>query len=155
MTPSTARSARWTWTLAIAGLLAANVVAMATLAVVAHRDAAQVIPDYYARATRYDDELTRSAASRALGWRVDLAVASGTVDAVVSDASGRPITGARVRVTGYHRAHASERLDLELTAAAAGRYRGVIAGRIGRYDLEASVEAAGAHYSQRVTVEAR
>jgi nitrogen fixation protein FixH len=148
-------TARSMWILAIAGLLAANVVAMITLAVVANHGAAQVIPDYYARATRYDAELAQSSASRALGWRIDVVAAGTTIDAVVSDASGKPLDGARVRLTGYQRAHASEVVDVTLAATASGRYRGVLPRRSGWYDLVASVDAGGAHYTQRMVVEAR
>jgi nitrogen fixation protein FixH len=148
-------TARWRWFLAIAGLLAANVVAMVTLAVLANHGGAQVIPDYYARAVRYDDELAQSSASRALGWRVDVVASGSTIDAVVSDASGKPLDGARVRLTGYQRAHASEIVDVTLAAAASGRYRGVIPRGFGWYDLVASVDAGGAHYTQRVVIEAR
>jgi nitrogen fixation protein FixH len=148
-------TAGWKWLLAIAGLLAANVVAMTCLAVAANRGGAQVIPDYYAQAVHYDDELARSAASRALGWRVEVAAQGGAIDAAVSDAAGRPIDGARVRITGYQRAHAAELVDLALAPTAPGRYHGALAGRRGWYDLVASVDAGGAHYTVHVVVEAR
>lgn len=149
------RAARSKWPFAIAGLLAVNVIAAATLAVLANRGGAQVIPDYYAKASHYDDELSRSAASQALGWRVDVALIGGRVDATVTDAAGKPIEVARVRLTGYQRAHASERFDVELSAAAGGHYRGVVPGRPGWYDLVASAQTAGAHFTRRLVVEAR
>jgi nitrogen fixation protein FixH len=148
-------TARWTWLLAIVGLLLANVIAMVILAVVANRGAAQVIPDYYARATHYDDELTSSSQSEALGWRVDVSVTGGVLDATVSDAAGAPITGATVRITGYHRAHAADVLDVVLAATADGHYRGAMPPRRGSYDLVAGVDARGAHYTHHVVVEAR
>jgi nitrogen fixation protein FixH len=143
------------WLLAIAGLLAANVVAMTCLAVAANRGGAQIIPDYYDKATHYDDELARSSASRALGWRLEVATQGGAIDAAVSDAAGRPIDGARVRVTGYQRAHAAETVDVALAPSGPGRYRGALPGRRGWYDLVASVEVGGARYTERVVVEAR
>ncbi len=149
MTPRSA------WILAIVGLLATNVVAMVIIAVAASCGSAQVIPDYYARAAHYDDELARSAASRALGWRVDLTMTPGAIDAAVSDASGKPIGGAEVRITGYQRAHAAESLDVVLSAVTAGRYRGLVRQRRGWYDLIAAVDAGGAHYTQHIVVEAR
>src|SRR5262245_8775514 len=115
-------TARWKWLLAIAGLLAANVAAMVTLAVAAHHGGAQIIPDYYARATHYDDELDRSSRSRDLGWRVELAArcaAGGAIDATVVDAAGAPITDAAVQLTGYQRAHAGEMVDVVLAATSA------------------------------------
>jgi nitrogen fixation protein FixH len=146
---------RRTWIAAIVGLLLANVVAMIALAVAANHGGAQVIPDYYAKAAHYDDELARSQASQALGWHVEVAVAGGTIDAAVSDASGAPIDGAEVRITGYQRAHASDVVDVVLASASAGRYRGAIHDQRGRYDLVASVVAGAAHYTQHVVVEAQ
>jgi nitrogen fixation protein FixH len=148
-------TARWKWLLAIIGLLAANVAAMVTLAVAAHHGSAQVIPDYYAKATRYDDELDSSSRSRALGWRVELAAAGAVLDATVVDAAGAPIADARVHITGYQRAHAAETVDIALVATSAGHYRGALPGRRGWYDLVARVEARGAQYTRRLVVEAR
>lgn len=148
-------TARWRWLLAIAGLLAANVIAMVTLAVVAHRGSAQVIPDYYARATHYDDELDSSSRSRALGWRVDVAVTGAVVEATVVDAAGAPITGAAVHITGYQRAHAADTVDIALAATAPGHYRGAMPARRGWYDLVARVDVRDVLYTSRVAIEAR
>jgi nitrogen fixation protein FixH len=147
--------ARWKWPIAIASLLIGNVIAMVVLATAAHRGAAQVIPDYYAAAVHFDDEIDRSSQSQALGWRVDVAIAGAAVDATVVDATGAPITQATVRVTGYQRARASEVVDVVLTADRPGPYRGPLAGRRGVYDLVARVDARGAHYTSRSVVEAR
>ena len=144
-----------TWTLAITGLLAANVVAMAILAVVAHSGTHQVIPDYYTKATHYDDEMARSSVSQALGWRVEIAIAGTAIGASVSDAAGEPLDGARVHVSGYQRAHAAERVDLALAPDGPGHYRAVLGARRGWYDLVAVVEARGAHYTRHIVVEAR
>ncbi|MEO7735024.1 MAG: FixH family protein [Kofleriaceae bacterium] len=148
-------TARSKWPFAVVGLLAVNVVAAVTLAVLANRGGAQVIPDYYAKATHYDDELSRSATSRALGWRVDVTLTGRRVEATVADAAGQPIEAARVRITGYQRAHASDRIDVELTAGASGHYRGVVPGRPGWYDLVASAERGDAHFTRRLVVEAK
>ena len=148
-------TARWKWLLAIAGLLVANVIAMVTLAVAANRGGAQIIPDYYAKATHYDDVLASSSRSKALGWRLDVAVTGDEIDATVVDASGAPITGAAVHVTGYQRAHAAEAVDITLAATSAGHYRGAMPGRRGWYDLVARVDVREAQYTQRIAVEAR
>jgi nitrogen fixation protein FixH len=146
---------RLTWLLAIIALLGGNLIAMVVLAVAANNGTNQVIPDYYARAVRYDDELDRSAANRALGWRGEVEIVDGRIDVVVRDAAGQPLAGARVRVTGYPRAHASETIDVVLWPAA-GSHRGALPGRrTGRYDLVIAVDARGAHYTQHAVVEAR
>ena len=148
-------TARTRWTVAIVGALAVNVIAAVTLAVLANRGAAQVIPDYYAKAAHYDDELARSAASQALGWRVDVTVQGGVIDAAVIDAAGRPIEGAQVRVTGYQRAHAAELIDVALVSSGPGHYHGALAARRGGYDLVATVELGASRFSRRVAVEVR
>lgn len=145
---------RLTWLLAIAGLLAANVIAMMVLAV-ASAGGAQVIPAYYDKAAHYDDELDRASASRALGWHADVAFAGGALEVTVSDAAGHAVEGARVRITGYQRAHAAEPLDVELTVVGPGRHRGAVHGRRGWHDLTITADRGDAHYTQRVAIEAR
>ncbi|HEU4734764.1 MAG TPA: FixH family protein [Kofleriaceae bacterium] len=147
---------RRSWLLAIAGLLAANVIAMVVLAVAANDGATQVIPAYYDKAAHYDDELDRAEASRRLGWHAEVSIANGAIDVVMSDASGAPVDGATVRVTGYQRAHAAEALDLALPASQpGGHYRGPVGSRPGWHDLTVSAERGGARYLQHVAIEAR
>lgn len=146
---------RWTWILAITGLLAGNVIAMVILAVVANNGTTQVIPAYYDRAAHYDDELDRAAASRALGWHTEVAILRGAIDVTVSDAAGHAIDGARVHITGYQRAHAGEALDLELATSGAGHYRADLHERRGWHDLTVAADRGDAHYVEHVAVEAR
>ncbi len=143
------------WIVAIVGLLGGNVVAMVVLAVLANNGTNQVIPDYYAKAAHYDDEMARSSASQALGWHVVVAISNGAIDVAVSDAAGKPLDGAEVRVTGYQRAHASDRLDQVLAIAGPGHYRAASPARAGWYDVTALVTSGDAHYTQHVVVEAR
>lgn len=128
---------------------------MVILAVVANNGTTQVIPSYYDKAAHFDDELDRAAASRALGWRAEVAVAQGTIDVVVADVTGHAVDDARVRITGYQRAHASDAFDLELIKVGAGHYRGAIRERRGWHDLVVVADRGAAHYQQRVAVEAR
>lgn len=143
------------WIVAIVGLLAANVIAMVVLAVLANNGTNQVIPDYYAKAAHYDDEMARSSVSQALGWNVVVVLANGWIEVAVSDAAGKPLDGAAVRVTGYQRAHASEPLDQVLARARPGHYRAASHVRAGWYDVTAFVTSGAAHYTQHVVVEAR
>jgi nitrogen fixation protein FixH len=148
---------RLRWILAIVGLLGANVVAMIVLAVFANNGNTQVIPAYYERAAHYNDEIDRASASRALGWHAEVAIAHGAIDVTVSDAAGHAIDGARVRITGYQRAHAAEPFDLELelATAGAGHYHGALRERCGWHDLTVLAERGDARYLQRIAVEAR
>jgi nitrogen fixation protein FixH len=143
------------WLLVIGGLLVGNVIAMVILAVVASNGGAQVIPAYYDRAAHYDDELARASASRALGWHAEIAIAAGAIDVTVSDAAGRAVDGARVRVTGYQRAHAGEPVDIELARVGGGHYHAGVRERRGWHDLTVVADRGDAHYQQRVAVEVR
>jgi nitrogen fixation protein FixH len=141
------------WLFAIGGLLAVNVIAVTTMAVVANAGGAQIIPDYDVKASRFDAELTRDAANRRLGWRAAISIAGDSIEARVIDADGRPIEGARVEVAGYQRAHAAAPFDTVL-AATGDAYRGTIHGRRGWYDVQVSVDARGAHFTQQLAIEA-
>ena len=143
------------WLFAIGGLLAANVIAMVILAVVANDGGTQVIPAYYDRAAHYDDEIDRASASRALGWHAEVAIAAGSIDVTVSDAGGHAVDGARVRVTGYQRAHAGEPVDVQLATVGAGHYRAGVRERRGWHDLTVVADRGASHYLQQVAVEAR
>jgi nitrogen fixation protein FixH len=143
------------WWLAIGGLLAANVIAMVLLAVVANDGGTQVIPAYYDRAVHFDDEIDRASASRALGWHAEVAIAAGAIDVTMSDASGHAVDGARVRVTGYQRAHAGDPVDVELARVGGGHYRAGLRERRGWHDLTVLAELGDAHYQQHVAIEAR
>lgn len=131
------------WILGIIGLLAANAIAMAILAVTAANGHSQVIPAYYERAVHYDDALDQAAANRALGWRITAELVGGTVIVDVRDRSDHPITGARVHVIGYQRAHAADAIDVSL-APDRERYRAPLATRPGWHDLTITVERDGA-----------
>ncbi len=148
-------TARRTWPLAIGGLLVGNVIATVVLAMVANDGGTQVIPAYYDRAAHYDDELARASASRALGWHAEVAIAAGAIDVTVSDATGHAVDGARVRVTGYQRAHAGEPVDVDLARVGDGHYRAGVRERRGWHDLTVVADRGDAHYQQRVAVEAR
>jgi nitrogen fixation protein FixH len=143
------------WWLVIAGLLAGNAIAMVLLAVIASDGGTQVIPAYYDRAVHFDDEIDRASASRALGWHAEVAIAAGEIDVTMSDGTGHAVDDARVRVTGYQRAHAGEPVDVELARVGGGHYRAGLRERRGWHDLTVVAERGDAHYQQRIAVEAR
>ncbi len=143
------------WVLAIVVLLAGNVTAMVILATVASVGSSEVIPDYYQQAAHYDDTLAEATASRALGWRVDATLVDGELVISARDATGAPLSEAQVRVTGYPRARAHERLDVQLVAAGAGAYRGQGDRTPGVHDLVIAVDRAGKRYVRRLQVDAR
>jgi len=97
------------WPVAVIAVLGITVAANAWLLVAAHDpNAAVVEPDYYRRALKWDSTAALAAASARLGWRADAAIgpldADGRARVAVrlSAPDGRPIAGARVRVTAIH-----------------------------------------------------
>ena len=148
MTPKTR------WIVAILVLLGGNMAAMIILAIVANIGHSEVIPNYYEQSTHYDDTLRAAEASRALGWNVKATLSDGALHVTVSDAAGAPITGARVRASGYPRARAQERIDVVLPAAPAGGYLGLADHTLGLHDLAITVERDGKTFAQHVLVEA-
>lgn len=121
------------WILAIVGLLAANLLAMAILIGAAQSGRSRVIPDYYQRATHYDDAIAQAATNRALGWHVTARWDNGiAVD--VTDRDGAPLRDARIHVTSQ------TRTDRQVG---------------GIHDVTIVVEKGGARYVEHTTVDAR
>ena len=149
-------SAATKWTLAIIVLLGGNLIAMVVLATTATRDDAQVIPGYYDKAVHYDDTIDEAARSTALGWSAAPTLIASTIEVRVTDRQGNALTGARVRVAGYPRAHAVDTIDSELVASSPGVYRALLGGdRRGLHDLTITVEHEGERFTQQATVEGR
>jgi nitrogen fixation protein FixH len=116
------------WPLALVAVLALTVGANVVIYWVANRGEGPAVErDYYRRAVAWDSTLAEQARSRALGWRVAAALSPpaeghGTLDLVVADAQGAPVSGARVHVEGFAVAHSGLRLDAPLNEVGTGRY---------------------------------
>ena len=147
-------SAKTNWTLAIVGLLGGNLLAMGVLATTAHTTQAQIIPAYDVAAAHYDDTMAEAERSRVLGWSATAEMRAGQVEVRVVDATGATLSDARVRVVGYPRAHAVDRIDVALIALGGGLYRAPLRAT-GWHDLTIVVEHAGSAFSQRMAVEAQ
>jgi len=143
------------WILIIVGFLVANAIAMGFLVIASSSSQAQVIPDYYARAVRFDETIDEAARSRALGWQVQLAIDDGVAAAKVVDAAGTPLDGAAVKIAAVPRAHAARTTELVLPAQAAGEYRAAYTGMAGLADVTVTVERAGQRFSAHALVEVR
>lgn len=143
------------WILIVIGLLAGNVLAVVVLITAAgSADADRVLPDYYDRAAHFDDQMAADEASAALGWKVDAVIAGGALEIRIADAHGVPLVGAHVEVSGYHRAHAGEPVQIAPVEATPGVYRAPLAATPGIWVL--TVRSAHGHFSHvaRIEVEA-
>jgi nitrogen fixation protein FixH len=135
------------WILIVVGMLVANALAMGYLVLASSTSRADVIPDYYVKSTKFDQEIDQAAKNRVLGWRVE-ATAGMTLD--IRDAAGAPITGARVHVSAMARA-TGHRAELDLVERD-GRY--VATHRVhGLEDLAIVVERGGERFTAHAIVE--
>ena len=96
------------WPVFIIGFLMMSIVANGILVYVATRpDVPRPIKDYYSRALSWDADRAQLAASRQLGWTVEIKVPAGQqfalsgrrpVDVTVRDRDGQPVTGLEGRL---------------------------------------------------------
>ncbi|ODT01860.1 MAG: hypothetical protein ABS52_16185 [Gemmatimonadetes bacterium SCN 70-22] len=150
------------WPIGIAVILAITVIGNVWLAVLVSRDEAFAVePDYYQKAVHFDDELALRAESARLGWRVvpqlQLGTPSraGSLTATVTDASGAPLTGARVEVLAMHNARASHQLTARLSESGNGSYSAPLdAQRPGEWELRFTVTRGGDRFAVRERVDA-
>lgn len=85
---------------------------IAVMRVAASPDALAHDEQYYRHAVNWDAEQAVAARGARLGWTVDVrasipATGDGRVVVHIADRSGAPVTGATVRVRGFHLAHAN------------------------------------------------
>ena len=126
------RRAGMFWGSLVVGLLGIQVVVGVGAVIVATGDpSVSVVPDYYDKALRWDDEKRSRADSEALGWRADISVPGGadrngdrTVVVRLRDGEGTAIDGAAVILSLYHHARASELQELKLRGHGDGHYSG-------------------------------
>jgi len=135
------------WTMIVVAFLVSNALAMGYLVLASSTSRADVIPDYYAKSARFDEEIDQAAKNRALGWRVD---AQAGVSLDLRDAAGTPIIGARVHVSAMARA-TGRRTELDLVERD-GRY--VATHRAGGLeDLAIVAERGGERFTAHAIVE--
>ena len=139
------------WPIGIAATLLLTVAANVVLFVLAAQgDGVGAVPDYYARAVRWDSTQAEAARSRALGWGLTATLASPvagqptTLTVGLTDAAGQPVDNANVRVAGYAVAHANAtQVDTALTASASG-YRALLAvPRVEWYEFRLTADRGG------------
>lgn len=146
-------TAKMKWVGIIIGLLVGNVLATGVLIAASSNGASRVIPAYYEQAIHYDDVIAQAAKDRALGWKVDVAIA-GDVIARVHDRSGAPIDDAHVHVIGFARGTGAP-IDVVLARAGNGLYRAAAVHGIGWQDLTLTVARGADSFVEKVAIEAR
>lgn len=122
MTTSRPSSGRL-WPYAIVGLLAMNAGIVGITVYVASNDRSfAVVPAYYEKASRWDQEMAARRKEAALGWSLsfnigapDLKTGSRLLAASMTDCDGQPLEEASLSVEAFHNASARERVILDLT----------------------------------------
>lgn len=116
----------------VIGLLGGHVLFIAYAITLATADPSfAVVPDYYQRAVGFDERKAALQASEELGWHVELIPSASATDrgereatVRITDADGLPVTGAAVRLDGYHISRAGDPQSFELAEVSPGQYTG-------------------------------
>lgn len=146
------------WIYVTVGLLAANVLVMAVLVVASTRHPAAVIPRYYERAVAWDERVAEQQLADELGWSVKVELAREGLLVTALDKAGRPLVGAHLQVSAFHRSAPERRVELSLTTDAEGRARQVPAqwrATPGMYEVDVVVHRGAVSYSLHREVELR
>jgi nitrogen fixation protein FixH len=152
VTTLTTASARF-WSFVPAGLLAAMLAGLGTMATIAVRDPGFATEqNYYEKAVNYDHEIAQRAENTRLDWQLEASLASaGPKTPIVLRIRdrGMPLAGARVHLVALRNARSSVVLDTQLTESAPGEYRGSLPlVRGGLWELRFSAERGAERFTQ-------
>lgn len=107
----------------LVGLLLLSVGSNVYLVIRATSDPSFAIePDYYSKAVRWDELQAERAASRDLGWKIQVVARRDQLRIALRDSLGRPIDGAQVEVEAFHNARANDRIREKLVPKGLGVY---------------------------------
>jgi nitrogen fixation protein FixH len=114
----------WRWPVIIVGLLTAHVLFMTWAAMKATGDNnGAVIPDYYAKSMKWDEQKAAQGASDALGWKVELKIGSAR-DALhqreaaitLTDSFAELVDAETIELTYYHQSRPLETQTITIPA---------------------------------------
>ena len=129
------------WAYVPAGLLAAMLGGLLTLAHIAGDDPSFAVErDYYRKASDWNAEMAQRAENERLGFRADLTLArlpSGkhALSLELRDRAGAPVSGARVTAVAFHNARAGRHLELDLRPEATAYTAEIPAQRPGLWEF--------------------
>lgn len=114
--------------------------------------------DYYQKAVDWDVHVAQQRENARLGWRVEPRVERAGEGArfvlVMSDAQGRPLTGAQISVVAFHNARANERQSPGFREEGDGRYVTAAAAlRPGQWELRVMVMHGAGRFEESYRVE--
>ncbi len=146
------------WPGMVFGLIGLNVSVVAVTLYLAHSDASFAVePDYYQKALAWDESTRIAAQSADLGWKAVLEVSpSGParepwVSLRLTDRQGVPVADARVEVTAFASARASERRKITLREVAPGLYSAALAGaQAGAWEFAISADKGADRFQKNI-----
>jgi nitrogen fixation protein FixH len=126
------------------GIFAVQSCMLAATMVLASRTPANAEPGYYDKAIAWNDHAAAAARPRREGWAWSVATHGRLVTLTLADASERPMRGAGVSATAFHRAAALDRHALSFVETAPGVYRATLPEhRAGVWEFRFAVEGVG------------
>lgn len=146
------------WPGMVFGLIGLNVSVVALTLYLAHSDASFAVePDYYQKALAWDESARLAARSADLGWNAALEVsASGAarepwISLRLTDRQGAPVADAKVEVTAFASARASERRRIDLREISPGIYSAALTGaRAGAWEFAISADKAADRFQTNI-----
>lgn len=154
--------ARWGWPVAVALVLAASAGSNIWVMFVAKADPAFAVePDYYAKAVGWDARMAQERLNSALGWRATASLTlarpgvPGLITVHLTDAAGRPVTGATLSVEAMHNARASQRYEAALQPRNHGDYAAPLdAHRPGAWEVRLAATRGEEHFTNILRIDA-
>ena len=148
------------WPLIVIGLLGTHFVLMIVAATIATHDRSfAVMPNYYEQGLNWDKSQALKRQSEKLGWKITIAPAT-TVDSagrraveiVLADAQGHAIPSARVEITYFHHANATQLFEIAGTTSHDGRIALLTPMRTaGFYDFRCTASANNVNFATTIT----
>ncbi|MBI3569176.1 MAG: FixH family protein [Gemmatimonadetes bacterium] len=144
----------WYWPWFVGALLLATATSQGWMIWTAtHDSTVSLVPDYYQKGVAFDTVIAQEGTNARLGWRAALSVASlaadgGDVTVRLTDASGVPLPGARVQVTGIHNLDGDRHVTQALADRADGSYVARLPlDRTGLWEFQVDVVRGADHFT--------
>lgn len=113
----------WTWPAIVIAMIAVNLAGMIAVIMFATGDPSVAAePGYYAKAVGWDEQAARLRAGVRSGWSMRTRVESGRLVMRLTDAEGKPVSGAAVEVEAFAAVRSAERTRAAMIEAEPGVY---------------------------------
>lgn len=149
------------WPLGLTTILALTVAGNLWVMRIANDDPSFAIePDYYAKAVQWDSTMAQEGRNRALAWQLHPALSEfrddgAALSVAITDASGRAVRGADVRVSALYVGRAGDVVNVPLSEGEA-RYEATLPVRhAGAWELRFEVRRGGDRFTATRRIDVR